>query len=89
MAKYDGLTAYLRTIPSDQLAVTLTLARIAGLVGGLPASAYSIRQWWANDPKVQARAWRAAGWRVDKGGVDFNAQTIRLARGKAGRSNSA
>jgi hypothetical protein len=64
----------------------MRFAEVADIVKGLPASAYRLRQWWANDSKVQARAWRSAGWHVDTLGVDFNAQTVRFARGKVGGS---
>jgi hypothetical protein len=64
--------------------VTMTFRDVAALVGGLPPTAYRLRQWWGNDSKVQARAWRSAGWHVDEHGVDFNAQTVRFARGKVG-----
>jgi hypothetical protein len=84
MAKYDALAGLLEDIPVDQLEITLPFTRISTLVGGLPPSAYVLRQWWANDSKVEARAWRSAGWHVDKGGVDFNAETVRFARGRVG-----
>jgi hypothetical protein len=84
MGKYDPLAAHLSRIPAHEAAVTMTFREVSALVGGLPPTAYRLRQWWANDSKVEARAWRAAGWHVDEGGVDFNAQTVRFARGKVG-----
>lgn len=84
MGKYDDLAEHLSRIQDDRLTVTLTLAEVDRIVGGLPPSAYRIRQWWANDSKVEARAWRSAGWHVDTGGVDYNAQKVRFARGKVG-----
>lgn len=84
MGKYDALAAHLSGISSDQLIVTMTFGEVAAIVGGLPDSAYRLRQWWANDSKIQARAWRSVGWHVDERGVDFNAQTVRFARGKVG-----
>jgi hypothetical protein len=84
MGKYDALADYLREVPSEEQAVTLTFSEVDRIVGGLPPSAYRIRQWWANDSKVEARAWRAAGWHVDADGVDFNGQKVRFARGKVG-----
>jgi hypothetical protein len=84
MGKYDGLAAHLAGIPSDETTVTMTFREISRIVGGLLPTAYRLRQWWANDSKVDARAWRSAGWHVDEGGVDFNAQTVRFARGKVG-----
>lgn len=84
MGKYDALAEHLSRIPPDELTVTFSFADIDRIVGGLPPSAYRIRQWWANDSKVEARAWRSAGWHVDAGGIDLNAQKVRFARGKVG-----
>lgn len=84
MAKYDPLASYLEHLPATQQTCTLTFSRVAQLVGGLPPTAYKLRQWWANDSKVEARAWRSVGWHVAEGGVDFGAQTVRFARGKVG-----
>ena len=61
VAKYDPLARFLEELPRGQLVVTLSFADVARLVGGLPPSAYRLRQWWANDSKVEARAWRSAG----------------------------
>jgi hypothetical protein len=84
MGKYDALAVHLQGLSSDRQSVTLTFAQVAGIVGGLPPSAYNLRQWWANDSKPQARAWRSAGWRVAEGGVDLGARTVRFARGRVG-----
>lgn len=84
MGKYQPLAAYLERLPADQLTVLMTFAQVGELVDGLPPSAYRVRQFWANDSKVEGRAWRSAGWHVDEGGVDLNAQTVRFARGKVG-----
>jgi hypothetical protein len=84
MAKYDPLAAYLNDVPMSQATVTMTFSQVAAIVGGLPPSAYALRQWWANDSKVEARAWRSAGWHVDSEGVEFGSQTVRFARGKVG-----
>ncbi len=88
MAKYDPLASHLERVPMDQLTLVMTFAEVAAMVGGLPPSAYRIRQWWANDSKVESRAWRSAGWHVDAKGVDLNAQTVRFARGKVGGSRA-
>jgi hypothetical protein len=88
MAKYTPLADHLESLPPEKLSVTLTFSDIDRLVGGLPPTAYTTRQFWANDSKVEARAWRSAGWHVDSGGVDFNAQTIRFARGRVGGSRA-
>ena len=84
MGKYDALGDHLRSLSPTTQRVTLRFTEVDAIVGGLPASARRIRQWWANDSKVEARAWRAAGWHVDAGGVDFNAGTVTFARGVVG-----
>jgi len=84
MAKYAALAAHLKTLSAEQRTVAMTFAEVSEIVGGLPPSAYKIRQWWANDSKIEGRAWRSAGWHVDEGGLDLNAQTVRFARGKVG-----
>ena len=45
--------------------VTLDFGQVDQMVGGLPASAYSKKPWWANGRQPQARAWQDAGWRVN------------------------
>lgn len=87
MAKYTPLAEHLEALLPEKQSVTLTFSDIDRLVGGLPPTA-NTRQFWANDSKVEARAWRSAGWHVDSGGVDFNAQTIRFARGRVGGSRA-
>jgi len=84
VGRYDGLASYLDGLPADELSVTLTLRQISDFVGGLPDTAYRLRQFWANDSKVQGRAVRSVGWHVAERGVDFNAQTITFARGRVG-----
>lgn len=84
MAKYDPLAEHLRAIPAEKLTVSMTLGEVGKLVGGLPPTALHLRQWWANNLTVEARAWRSAGWHVDTNGVDFNAQRVRFVRGKVG-----
>ncbi|WP_421735714.1 DUF7662 domain-containing protein [Cellulomonas sp.] len=82
MAKYDPLRDHLAHIPTD--AATLTFDEVADLVGGLPNSAYNLRNWWANNSQVQALAWRAAGWHVDS--VALTSRRVTFARGVVGGS---
>lgn len=84
MAKYDALRDHLAAVPATTRVITMSFSEVDRVVGGLPPSARRLRQWWANDSKIEARAWRAAGWHVDAEGVDFNAETVRFARGKVG-----
>jgi len=88
MGKYDALGDHLRAIPPTTQVVTLHLSEIDAIVGGLPPSARRIRQWWANDSKVEARAWRAAGWHVERGGVNLNAGTVTFARRVVGGTSA-
>jgi hypothetical protein len=84
MGKYDALAAHLAAIPPETTTITLRFSEVDKIVGGLPPSARRIRQWWANDSKPEARAWRSAGWHVAENGVDFNGETVLFARGKVG-----
>ena len=65
MGKYDALKQ--RLSAARETTVTLSLAEIGELVGGLPASARTHRAWWANEralAHVQAEAWTRAGFTV-------------------------
>jgi hypothetical protein len=63
MGKYDPLRDYLAGRAGSE--VRMTFAEVEELVGPLPDSARIHRAWWANDSKVEALAWRAAGRRVE------------------------
>jgi hypothetical protein len=71
--KYEPLREHLASMPADIASVTMSFDEVEDIVGGLPPSARKFRQWWANDSKVEARAWRAAGWHVDGRGLDVDA----------------
>lgn len=76
MGKYDALRVAL--LRSDG-PVEFAFDEVARLVGGLPRSAYTYREWWANEQRgshVQARAWLDAGRRVEY--VDLNRQRVRF-----------
>lgn len=63
--KYQPLTEALHAAGNrGEQTVELAFDEISELVGGLPLSA-GRREWWANGSHSQARAWRAAGFRVD------------------------
>ena len=83
MSKYDPLRDYLASL--DQSSVTMSFGRVAELVGPLPSSARRHRAWWANDSKVEARAWRAAGWHVES--VDQRNERVVFAIGQVGGSH--
>jgi hypothetical protein len=80
VGKYDALRDYLASKAGDE--VRMTFSEVEELVGRLPNSARMHRAWWANDSKVEALAWRAAGWRVDS--VNQLAELVVFARGAAG-----
>lgn len=80
MAKYDALRDHLTSRTGDT--VNMTFAEVEEIVGPLPPTARSTRQWWANDSKVQAKAWRAAGWHV--GSTNLTAERVVFDRGEVG-----
>ncbi|OIQ84596.1 hypothetical protein GALL_335810 [mine drainage metagenome] len=86
--KYDPLRNHLQVV-ADRGDVTcdLDFDQIAALVDGLPPSAYGRRQWWANDSKVEAQAWRSAGWHVES--VSLDRHRVRFAVGKVGGTSTA
>ena len=83
MSKYDALRDYLAGL--DQTSVTMSFERVEELVGRLPPSARKHRPWWANDSKVEAQAWRAAGWHVDS--VDQGNERVVFGIGRVGGSH--
>ena len=86
--KYGPLRDHLAALSeAGGQVVEYDFADIAALVGGLPPTAYSTRQWWGNDSKVEAQAWRDADWHVAM--VDFERQRVRFERGRVGGSYQA
>jgi hypothetical protein len=80
-SKYEPLTAYLRNAADRaQASVEMSFAEIASLVGGLPASAASTSQWWANSSHSQALAWREAGYHVEQAYLDRGQVRFELGR---------
>ncbi|MEU8655814.1 DUF7662 domain-containing protein [Actinoplanes philippinensis] len=76
--KYHPLTAALSAASArGQQDVELDFDAIANLVVGLPSSA-DLRQWWANTDHPQARAWHAAGYRVQQ--VYLDRRRVRFSR---------
>jgi hypothetical protein len=61
--------------------VEMTFDEVADLVEGLPDSAFKYSAWWSNEVDgghVQARAWSAAGFRVDR--LDLAGRKVRFRR---------
>ena len=73
MAKYDGITAWLRSQK-----ITVTFDQIESIIGNtLPNSASTNPRWWGNERGArfrQCRAWLDAGWEVDS--ADLKRRTI-------------
>jgi hypothetical protein len=86
VGRYDPLRDFLAGRPPGTEQVRMTFADVEALVGSLPASACEHRAWWANDSKVEAQAWRAAGWHVDA--VNQTAEWVVFARGRVGGTGS-
>jgi hypothetical protein len=65
-SKYEVLAAHLRASRESQL--QMTFSQVADLLGELPASAWSRREWWSNNEShTHARnGWLAAGWKTSK-----------------------
>ena len=71
---YGPLCRHLLTVQEKRWAVTFKEIEEI-LAFPLPTSAREHRAWWGNDgTHVQARAWRAAGWRTQD--VDLGAETL-------------
>jgi hypothetical protein len=68
VSRYNGLTKYLQFRGAFTSIVTLTFARIDGIIGeNLPMAAYKSEQWWANLPSApNTRGWLDAGWEVQE-----------------------
>lgn len=68
-SKYHPLYEYLKEQPDSEL-LELSFDEIEKIIEEpLPATAYSIRAWWANSQTSQGKAWLEAEWLVDD--VDF------------------
>jgi len=68
VSKYEGLGAHLKFRSAFIGLVTLSLAKIDGLIGSnLPMSAYKDEGWWANSPSnTHAKSWLDVGWEVQE-----------------------
>lgn len=65
MSKYDTLSEFLLQQPGDEVSTTFDM--LEKVIGPLPASARTYREWWANDlssKSRQSRAWLNVGWIV-------------------------
>jgi hypothetical protein len=77
--KYAPLTDLLvRAAHAGNSTMRVDFAELGRVVGGLPTSAYTRREWWANSYLVQAKGWRGAGWRVCE--VDLEQEWVLFVR---------
>ncbi|MEA3002665.1 MAG: hypothetical protein QOH81_1453 [Sphingomonadales bacterium] len=87
MAKYDGLARFLVEVEDDS--VTLKFDKVSELVpGGLPASAYDYRPWWANrydGQGSQNQGWQSVGWETSD--VDMQRGVVTFKRSVKRRSD--
>jgi hypothetical protein len=81
IGKYDPLRQYLRS-QAKRDEVAMTFAEVEAIVGSLPSSARTRREWWLND-SAGAKAWRSAGWSV--GSVDLAAVQVVFIREPSSR----
>ena len=78
MSKYGHLRNFLAVQRGPEL--TMDFNEVAQLVDGIPRSALTYREWWANDPThVQAQAWLDTGWSVSR--VDFSSAVVEFSTG--------
>jgi hypothetical protein len=94
-SKYEGLTRHLKFRSAFTSNVTLSFARIDGLIGSnLPMQAYREETWWNNSASsAHSKGWLDAGWEVEsvtlkEGKVTFKQvrQLPRPPRGKEKQS---
>lgn len=73
-SKYEPLFEYLQQ-QSDAGLLELTFEEIETILNRtLPASASTMRAWWANSSTAQSQAWQKADWLVDD--VDFENRVV-------------
>jgi Holliday junction resolvase-like predicted endonuclease len=86
VAKYDPLRDHLAAL-TGRGQVRMTFAEVERLVGALPASARQHQAWWSNNSKVEATAWRSAGWHV--AGFNLTEEWVVFEPGGVGGSRGA
>lgn len=82
-----ALERHLSSVASELAEHTMTFADLERILGGpLPDSAYTFRQWWANqansDYRRQARSWLDAGFEIGSVKLDRATGWIRFRRVK-------
>jgi hypothetical protein len=81
-SKYEGLTRHLKFRSAFTSIVTLSLARIDGLIGtNLPMQAYREKSWWSNaSTSAHAKGWLDAGWEVEELNIKEGKVTFKQVR---------
>jgi hypothetical protein len=82
-SRYARLSLHLQQLPMKQQREELAFEEVEKILeGGLPASAWQHRSWWANDSvsHVQSQQWLDAGWRVAK--VNLTERKVSFVRAK-------
>lgn len=77
--KYQRLFEHLRAAADrgDQI-IAMPIAEVDALIDGLPPAALTKKHWWGGTSTAQAKAWQAAGWRVEV--VGFGQQRVAFRR---------
>jgi hypothetical protein len=76
IGKYDPLGQYLRSQTRHD-EVPMSFAEIEAIVGSLPSSARTRREWWVRN-SAGSEAWRSAGWSVRS--IDLAAARVVFSR---------
>jgi len=64
--KFDLLRNYLKFRASFTNRITLSIAKIEGIISdNLPFAAIRDENWWINTSSAHAKAWLNAGWKVE------------------------
>ena len=85
VSKYAGLEGHLKFRAAFTSLVTLSFARIDGLIGSnLPMEAYKDPAWWSNaSSSIHTKAWLDAGWEVQEVNLKEGCVTFKKVRSVA------
>jgi len=85
VSKYAGLEGHLKFRAAFTSLVTLSFARIDGLIGSnLPMEAYKDPAWWSNaSSSVHTKAWLDTGWEVQEVNLKEGYATFKKVRSVA------
>jgi hypothetical protein len=85
VSKYSGLEGHLKFRAAFTSLVTLSFARIDGLIGSnLPMDAYKDPEWWSNaSSSIHTKSWLNAGWEVQEVNLKEGKVTFKKVRNVA------